>query len=207
MYKKETNRIKRGLSALVLSAVTFCGATSADAQIVIDGHFADWDGINAATVDDAKDMADSSGDIRQIQAHVEGGNLHLSMTVDGIAAPSVDDTPEGMKNRYYYHWLFDTDSDIATGFKNDAYEGNSTGLTKPIGADLVVQLGWRDGKPNGVYAYDPVDDDVHLVDDYNFSVSGDTISACDSPVRSQTDRRPGGSLLRVSGRRKRRMGC
>ena len=177
MYKKETNRIKRGLSALVLSAVTFCGATSADAQIVIDGHFADWDGINAATVDDAKDMADSSGDIRQIQAHVEGGNLHLSMTVDGIAAPSVDDTPEGMKNRYYYHWLFDTDSDIATGFKNDAYEGNSTGLTKPIGADLVVQLGWRDGKPNGVYAYDPVDDDVHLVDDYNFSVSGDTISA------------------------------
>ncbi|HJO53552.1 MAG TPA: hypothetical protein QF373_03560, partial [Verrucomicrobiota bacterium] len=177
MYKKQTNQIMRGLSALVLSAATFCGATSADAQIVIDGHFADWDGINAATVDDAKDMADSSGDIKQIQAHVEGSNLHLSMTVHGIAAPSVDDTPEGMKNRYYYHWLFDTDSDIATGFKNDAYEGNPTGLAKPIGADLVVQFGWRDGKPNGVYAYDPVDDDVHLVDDYTFSVSGDTISA------------------------------
>ena len=70
MYKKQTNQIMRGLSALVLSAATFCGATSADAQIVIDGHFADWDGINAATVDDAKDMADSSGDIKQIQAHV-----------------------------------------------------------------------------------------------------------------------------------------
>ena len=129
----------RGMSALVLSAATFWVATSADAQIVIDGHFADWDGINAATVDDAKDMADSSGDIRQIQAHVEGNNLHLSMTVHGIAAPSVDDTPEGMKNRYYYHWLFDTDSDIATGFKNDAYEGNSTGCllyTSPSPRDV-----------------------------------------------------------------------
>ncbi|MDP7178505.1 MAG: hypothetical protein QF749_09450 [Verrucomicrobiota bacterium] len=96
MNKTLVNRVKRGLSAMMLSAAAFWGATSADAQIVIDGHFADWDGINAATVDDAKDMADSSGDIRQIQAHVEGDNLHLSMTVDGIAAPSVDDTPEGM---------------------------------------------------------------------------------------------------------------
>ena len=178
MYKKQTNRIKRGLSALTLSAATFWGVTSADAQIVIDGHFADWDGINAATVDDAKDMADSSGDIRQIQAHVEGGNLHLSMSVHGIAAPSVDDTPEGMKNRYYYHWLFDTDNDTATGFKNDAYEGNPTGLAKPIGVDLVVMIGWRDGKPNGLAAYDPlVGDDSPLVVDFAFNVSGDTISA------------------------------
>ena len=168
----------RGMSALVLSAATFWVATSADAQIVIDGHFADWDGINAATVDDAKDMADSSGDIRQIQAHVEGGNLHLSMSVHGIAAPSVDDTPEGMKNRYYYHWLFDTDNDTATGFKNDAYEGNPTGLAKPIGVDLVVMIGWRDGKPNGLAAYDPlVGDDSPLVVDFAFNVSGDTISA------------------------------
>ena len=178
MYKKQSIRIKRGLSALMLSAATFWGLTSAEAQIVIDGHFADWEGINAATVDDAKDMADSSGDIRQIQAHVEGNNLHLSMTVYGIAAPSVDDTPEGMKNRYYYHWLFDTDNDIATGFKNDAYEGNPTGLAKPIGADLVVQFGWRDGKPNGLSAYDVlIGDDAPLVEDYEFSVSGDTISA------------------------------
>jgi hypothetical protein len=178
MYKKQTNRIMRGLSALVLSIATFWVATSADAQIVIDGHFADWDGINAATVDDAKDMADSSGDIRQIQAHVEGGNLHLSMTVHGIAAPSVDDTPEGMKNRYYYHWLLDTDNDTATGFKTDAYEGNSTGLAKPLGVDLIIQFGWRDGKPNGLSAYDVlIGDDAPLVEDYEFSVSGDTINA------------------------------
>ncbi len=137
----------RGLSALALSAATFWVATTADAQIVIDGHFADWDGINAATVDDAKDMADSSGDIRQIQAHVEGGNLHLSMSVHGIAAPSVDDTPEGMKNRYYYHWLFDTDNDTATGFKTDAYEGNPTGLAKPIGVDLVVSSAGATASP------------------------------------------------------------
>ncbi|MDP7048899.1 MAG: hypothetical protein QF721_05560, partial [Verrucomicrobiota bacterium] len=96
MNKTSTIRVKRGLSAMIMTAATLLGAANAEAQIVIDGHFADWDGINAATVDDAKDMADPSGDIRQIQAHVEGGNLHLSMTVDGIAAPSVDDTAEGM---------------------------------------------------------------------------------------------------------------
>ena len=123
-------------------------------------------------------VADSSGDIKNIQAHVEGDNLHLSMSVYGIAAPSVEDTPEGMKNRYYYHWLFDTDNDPATGFKNDAYEGNPTNLERPIGVDLVVQFGWRDGKPNGVYAYDPgVGDDTPIVSDYSYSTSGDTISA------------------------------
>ena len=130
------------------------------------------------SVDDAKDMADSSGDIKNITAQVEGGNLHLTMSVYGIAAPSVDDTPEGMKNRYYYHWLLDTDNDTATGFKTDAYEGNSTGLTKPLGVDLIVQFGWRDGKPNGLSAYDVlIGDDAPLVEDYEFSVSGDTINA------------------------------
>ena len=48
-----------------------------------------------AEVSDPKDMADSSGDIRNIQAVVQGSNLFLRMTVDGLAAPSVDDTPEG----------------------------------------------------------------------------------------------------------------
>ncbi|MDP6795136.1 MAG: hypothetical protein QGG00_07070, partial [Verrucomicrobiota bacterium] len=178
MNKTSTIRVKRGLSAMIMTAATLLGAANAEAQIVIDGHFADWDGINAATVDDAKDMADPSGDIRQIQAHVEGGNLHLSMTVDGIAAPSVDDTAEGMKNRYYYHWLLDTDNNVATGFKNDAYEGNPTNLAKPIGADLVVMIGWRDGKPNGIMAYDPgVGDDSPIASDFSYSASGDTLSA------------------------------
>ena len=178
MNTNPSNWSKRDLAALILPVAIFLGALSTKAQIVIDGHFADWDGINAAIVDDPKDMADSSGDIRQIQAHVEGDKLHLSMTVDGIAAPSVDDTPEGMKNRYYYHWLFDTDNDVATGFKNDAYEGNPTNLKAPIGVDLVVMIGWRDGKPNGVMAYDPgVGDDTPIVSDFSISSSGDTISA------------------------------
>ena len=131
-----------------------------------------------ASVDDPSDMADSSGDVKNITAHVEGDNLHLTMSVYGIAAPSVDETPEGMKNRYYYHWLLDTDNDTATGFKTDAYEGNSTGLAKPLGVDLIIQFGWRDGKPNGLSAYDVlIGDDAPLVEDYEFSVSGDTISA------------------------------
>jgi len=155
-----------------------------------DGWAVDWvesdtltlEGVKAeggiASVDDPKDMADSSGDIKQIQALVENGNLYLRMTVYGVMAPSVEQTPEGMKNRYYYHWLIDTDNDTATGFKNDAYEGNPTGLARPLGVDLVIQFGWRDGKPNGVYAYDPlIGDDTPLVTDYSFATGGDSIEA------------------------------
>ena len=160
------------------------------------------------SVDDPKDMADSSGDIKNISAHVEGDNLHLSMTVYGIAAPSVDDTPEGMKNRYYYHWLFDTDSDIATGFKNDAYEGNPTGLAKPIGADLVVQFGWRDGKPNGVARLRPRRSaTTHaLVDGLRLQRQRRHDQCRDRPVRPRLDRRPIGRLLRIPGRRQRWLG-
>ena len=101
-----------------------------------------------------------------------------SMVLNADFIVSVEQTPEGMKNRYYYHWLFDTDSDIATGFKNDAYEGNPTGLAKPIGVDLVVMIGWRDGKPNGIAAYDPlVGDDSPLVVDYTFATGGDSVEA------------------------------
>ena len=34
-----------------------------------------------AGVDDPADMADSSGDIKRIEAWVDGGNLNLTMTV------------------------------------------------------------------------------------------------------------------------------
>ncbi|MHC4171072.1 MAG: hypothetical protein ACYSWQ_29380, partial [Planctomycetota bacterium] len=46
-----------------------------------------------AGVDDPSDMADSSGDIMRIEAWVEHGNLNLTMTVYGVFAPSVEDTP------------------------------------------------------------------------------------------------------------------
>ncbi|MGB2862712.1 MAG: hypothetical protein WBC05_05235, partial [Sedimentisphaerales bacterium] len=98
-----------------------------------------------AGVDDPSDMADSSGDIKRIEAWVEHNNLHLTMTVYGVFAPSVEDTPAGMTNRYYYHWGLDTDNNPATGFNNSEYEGNATNLETPIGADLIIQFGWRDG--------------------------------------------------------------
>ena len=70
-------------------------------------------GQSSTRVSDAVDMADSSGDIAGIGATVIGDFLHLTMTVHGTAAPTVDQTPEGMKNRYYYHWLVDTDNNPA----------------------------------------------------------------------------------------------
>ena len=125
--------------------------------------------IQVAGVDDPSDMADSSGDIKRIEAWVDEGNLHLTMTVYGVFAPSVEDTPAGMSNRYYYHWLLDTDNNPDTGYLNDEYEGNPTNLETPIGVDVLVQFGWRDGDTNGVYAYtlDPLTgDEVELFEDY-----------------------------------------
>jgi len=133
-----------------------------------------------AGVDDPSDMADSSGDIKRIEAWVEHENLHLTMTVYGVFAPDVTETPAGMTNRYYYHWLLDTDNNPDTGYLNDEYEGNATNLETPIGVDLLVQFGWRDGDTAGVYAYslDPsTGDEVELFEDYEYTIEGDTIHA------------------------------
>ena len=129
-----------------------------------------------AGVDDPSDMADSSGDIKRIEAWVEDDNLILTMTVYGVFAPAVEDTPPGMTNRYYYHWLLDTDNNQATGYHNSEYEGNATNVQTPIGVDLVVQFGWRDGNTNGVYAYDALTEDS-LFEDYAYTIEGDTIYA------------------------------
>jgi hypothetical protein len=107
---------------------------------------------------------------------VDEGNLNLTMTVYGVFAPSVEETPAGMTNRYYYHWLLDTDNNPDTGFLNDAYEGNPTNLATPIGADVVVMLGWRDGNPNGVEVYDALTEEI-LLEDYEYTIDGDTIHA------------------------------
>jgi len=129
-----------------------------------------------AGVDDPSDMADANGDIKRIEAWVDDGKLNLTMTVYGVFAPSVQETAPGMTNRYYYHWLLDTDTDPATGYNNSEYEGNATRVQTPIGADLVVQFGWRDGNTNGVYAYDPLTE-VTLFEDYEYTIGGDTIHA------------------------------
>jgi hypothetical protein len=141
-------------------------------QLTLDGP-----ATPVAVVEDPADMGDSSGDIRRISAWVQGDNLHLSMTVAGVAAPSVENTPEGMSNRYYYHWLLDTDNNPATGRSNAEYEGNPTGVSKPIGTERVIMIGWRNGKPNGVRVYDPLDEDNAILSNFSYHASGNSLSA------------------------------
>lgn len=74
-------------------------------------------------ITDPRDLGDSSGDIRKIGASVHGDYLFLTMTVDGVAAPSMEQTPAEKVNQYYYHWLVDTDNNPATGRGNAKYEG------------------------------------------------------------------------------------
>lgn len=160
----------------------------------------------SAAIQDPVDMADSSGDIAGVQASVVGDFLHLSLTVHGTAAPTVDQTPEGMTNRYYYHWLIDSDNNPATGRTNSEYEGNATNLENPIGADLIIQFGWRNGATDGVYAYDPADDETAIVQNYAFFARGNTINAVfhwlpsDWPKARQLLCLPSRKVLRTVGR-------
>ncbi len=148
-------------------------------RMKIDGAFEDWNEAAAlggvAQVDDPADLGDSSGDIKRIQATVENGNLFLRMTVAGIALPTVEQTPEGKVNRYYYHWLLDTDNNPATGRSNAEYEGTPTGLQRPVGSERIVMLGWKDGAPNGLEVYDPLNEDVALYKDFAYKAGGDSV--------------------------------
>jgi hypothetical protein len=163
----------RNILGIVMLAAIICGTSLA---FTIDGNFDDWADVTAQ-VDDDEDMADSSGDIKMVQAAYEDGNLYLRMVVYGIITPAVADTPAGMENRYYYHWLIDTDNDLRTGFENSAYEGNPTDVD-PIGVDVVVQVGWRDGaaEADGVYAYDPITEEEFVVG-FEFASAGDSMEA------------------------------
>jgi len=82
-----------------------------------------------------------------------------------------------MANRYYYHWLLDTDNNPATGRSNAEYEGSPTGVSKPIGAERVLMIGWRDGKPGGIEIYDPANEDVALATNFTYQASGNTLTA------------------------------
>ena len=132
---------------------------------------ADW-----ILVTDPQDMADSSGDIRAISAHVKGGQLFLSMSVEKTAAPATEQTPDGMNNRYYYHWLLDTDNNPATGRSNAEYEGTPTGVVKPIGAERVVMIAWRDGKPGNIQVYDALNDKNLITTNFTYQASGNTLT-------------------------------
>ena len=159
---------------------------SSMAEVVIDGDFSDWPSIGTLTggtvqpveITDPEDLGDSSGDLAMVTATVEGENLILTFESHGTTMPSVEETPEGKKNRYYYHWLIDTDNNPATGETNAEYEGNPTGVEDPIGTEIKVQLGWRSGAPDGVYAYDPLDtDETAIVSDYAWEKVGNTLRA------------------------------
>jgi hypothetical protein len=78
-----------------------------------------------------------------------------------------------MTNRYYYHWILDTDDDVDTGFNNSEYEGNATNVT-PIGVDVVVMVGWRDGNPNGLEVYDPLTEEMFM-ENFEYAASGDSM--------------------------------
>ncbi len=154
-----------------------------------DGWLTDWmesvelkipasQATPSVSVEDASDLPDTSGDIRQIEARVDGDDLELKMAVQGIFAPAPDETPEGKTNRYYYHWLIDTDDNPATGVNNSTYEEKPTGVTEALGTEIVVQFGWRNGETDGVYAYDPLNpDEDPIISDYEWTKDGDTITA------------------------------
>ena len=165
--------MKAHIVGFVMLVALLCSVSLA-AAITIDGNFEDWADV-AATVDDAQDMADSSGDIKMIQAAYADGMLYLRMTVHGTIAPAIDQTPAGMTNRYYYHWILDTDDDVSTGFSNSEYEETPTNVS-PIGVDVIVMVGWRDGNPNGVEAYDPLTEEM-FAEDFEFAVGGDSMEA------------------------------
>ncbi|MGK0189189.1 MAG: hypothetical protein ACI9R3_005006, partial [Verrucomicrobiales bacterium] len=140
-----------------------------------DGWMVDWVESKEVTIQDTPsvggavvtsdpaDLPDSSGDIREITLEVKDGALELTMTADGAICPSVDETPEGKTNRYYYHFILDIDNNPATGFSTSEYEGTQTGLEKPLGGEVTVQIGWRDGAPDGVEAYNSVNDDEKFI--------------------------------------------
>jgi len=97
------------------------------------------------------------------------------MTVYGIITPTVDQTPDGMTNRYYYHWILDTDDDIDTGYDNSEYESNPTNVD-PIGVDVIVMVGWRDGAPNGVEVYDGLTEE-RFMENFDYASGGDSMEA------------------------------
>ena len=154
-----TAAVRRCLGALLV--ITTITATSM--AITIDGDLSDWSqsggGAEPAVTTDPADLPDPSGDIREISLEVKDGALVLSMAAEGVICPSVDETPEGKTNRYYYHFIIDTDNNPATGFSTSEYEGNQTGLEKPLGGEVTVQVGWRNGAPDGTEVYNSINDD------------------------------------------------
>ena len=118
----------------------------------------------AYSVIDERDIKDKSGDIKSVQATVfhqwnrilnrYEPHLYLRLSVYGNVFGWLGGrqqhkiTPD---SRYFYYWLIDVDHAPETGFKNTLYDGQTTQVKKPIGGEIMVMIGWKDGRYIGVY--------------------------------------------------------
>ncbi|MBM30823.1 MAG: hypothetical protein CMD77_07925 [Gammaproteobacteria bacterium] len=124
-----------------------------------------------AEIRDRRDMEDPHGDLRRVSMQVDEEVMTLQMQVDANILPPSNVLPKDLSNRYYFHWLLDLDSDVDTGWNSLEYEGAATGVRDPIGVDVIIQVGWRDGAPDGVKAYRPGEEDKPIFEDFGYTGS------------------------------------
>lgn len=131
--------------------------------MVVDGQIDDWTYVKDRIIDE-RDIKDKSGDIKSVQATVfhqwnrilnrYEPHLYLRLSVYGNVFGWLGGrqqhkiTPD---SRYFYYWLIDVDHAPETGFKNTLYDGQTTQVKKPIGGEIMVMIGWKDGRYIGVY--------------------------------------------------------
>ncbi len=147
----------------------FCGTVWAGLEITIDGNFDDWEDV-PILVEDSQDVQEPNGDYKSIRVVAFDKVFYAMETVYGTAAP-----PDNQ--RYYYHIIIDTDNNLNTGFSNSEYEGNDTGVKDPIGADLFIQIGRRDGADDGITVYflDGGGNEQGIFENFEWMQSGDSL--------------------------------
>ena len=139
-------------------------------DITIDGNFDDWQKI-PVLIEDPDDIGDDNGDIKSIKVASDESSLYMLMTVYGTAAPK-------NAERYYYHLLVDADNSMKTGFDNSEYEGNKTGVKKPIGADFYAQVGRKNGADDGIAVnFLRADSDDTVSEGFTYMANGDSYEA------------------------------
>ena len=124
-----------------------------------------------AEIRDSRDMEDPHGDLRRVSIQVEEDVMTLQMMVDANILPASNNLSKNQVNRYYFHWLLDLDSNVDTGLNSSQYDGAATGVRDPIGADVIIQVGWKDGATDGVKAYRPGEEDKPLFEDFGYTGS------------------------------------
>lgn len=149
----------------------FCGTVWAGLEITIDGNFDDWEDV-PILVEDPQDVQEPNGDYKSIRVVAFDKVFYAMETVYGTAAPPLPDN-----QRYYYHLIIDTDNDLNTGFSNSEYEGNDTGVKDPIGVELFIQIGRKNGADNGIAVYflDAGVNEQGIFENFEWMQSGDSL--------------------------------